>query len=135
MISLALLADRWVFLNDQVKVLEKQLRKMASKTAQSLMLWFGIGANVAATLLVAVGDNADRLKIESSFAALCGVNPIPASSGKTTRYRLNRGGCSSANAAQWTVAMVRMRSDPRTKIIYCNTVSAFGRLQHKSNRR
>jgi len=50
------------------------------------------------------------------MAPLCGVNPLPASSGKTTRHRLNRGGSKTANNALWTIAMVRMRSDPRTKI-------------------
>ncbi|MEZ9629723.1 IS110 family transposase [Vibrio breoganii] len=115
MISLVLLAQRWSFLNEQIKALEKVLKKLTLNTAQSLVSRFGVGANVAATLLVAAGDNANRLRKESSFAALCGVNPIPASSGKTTRHRLNRGGCRSANNALWTVAMVRMRSDPRTK--------------------
>ncbi|WP_429054053.1 IS110 family transposase [Aeromonas rivipollensis] len=115
MISLELLAQRWGFLNDQVKTLDKVLKKLTLNTAQSLVSRFGVGANVAATLLVAAGDNASRLRKESSFAALCGVNPIPASSGKTTRHRLNRGGCRSANNALWTVAMVRMRGDPRTK--------------------
>ncbi|MFC5077896.1 Transposase IS116/IS110/IS902 family protein [Vibrio thalassae] len=115
LISLELLAQRWRFLNDQVKKLDKVLKKLTMSTAQSLVSRFGVGSNVAATLLVAAGDNASRLRKESSFAALCGVNPIPASSGKTTRHRLNRGGCRSANNALWTVAMVRMRSDPRTK--------------------
>ncbi|EKA7380601.1 IS110 family transposase [Vibrio parahaemolyticus] len=91
------------------------MKELTLNTAQSLVSRFGGGANVVATLLVAAGDNANRLRQESSFAALCGVNPIPASSGKTTRHRLNRGGCRSANNALWTVAMVRMRSDPRTK--------------------
>ncbi|HDU8577906.1 IS110 family transposase [Vibrio alginolyticus] len=115
MISLVLLAQRWNFLNDQVKSLDNALKELTLNTAQSLVSRFGIGANIVATLLVAAGDNANRLRQESSFAALCGVNPIPASSGKTTRHRLNRGGCRSANNALWTVAMVRMRSDPRTK--------------------
>ncbi|MEX0333109.1 transposase [Vibrio tubiashii] len=60
---------------------------------------FGVGENVAATLLVAAGDNANRLKKEPSFAALGGVNRIPASLGKITRHRLNRGGSRSANNA------------------------------------
>ncbi|MCG9660776.1 transposase [Vibrio mediterranei] len=113
MISLMLLAQRWNFLNDQVKSLDKE--KKTLNTAQSLVSRFGVGENVTETLLVAVGDNANRLKKESSFAALCGGNPIPASSGKTTRHRLNRGGCRSANNVLWTVAMVRMCSDPRPK--------------------
>ncbi|EGQ7895635.1 IS110 family transposase [Vibrio parahaemolyticus] len=115
MISLVLLAQRWSFLNDQVKVLDNALKKLTLDTAQSLVSRFGGGANVTATLLVAAGDNDNRLRKESSFAALCGVNPIPASSDKTTRHRLNRGGCRSANNALWTAGMVRMRSDPRTK--------------------
>ncbi|WP_200874567.1 transposase [Vibrio sp. ER1A] len=105
MIPLVLLAQRWNFLNDQVKSLDKE--KKTLNTAQSLVSRFGVGANVTETLLVAVGDNANRLKKESSFAALCGGNPIPASSGKTTRHRLNRGACRSANNVLWTVAMVR----------------------------
>lgn len=61
------------------------------------------------------GDNPERLKSEASLAALCGVSPLQASSGKTVRHRLNRGGDRSANNALWTIAMVRMRSDPRTR--------------------
>ncbi|MGO4096261.1 transposase [Vibrio cholerae] len=106
MISLVLLAQRWNFLNEQVKILDKALKKLTLSAAQDLVSRFGLGANVAATLLVAAEDNANRLRKESSFAALCGVNPIPASSGKTTRHRLNRGGCRSANNALWTVAIV-----------------------------
>ena len=61
------------------------------------------------------GDNPERLKSKASLAALCGVNPLPESSRKTVRHRLNRGGSRAANNALWTIAMVRMRSDPRTK--------------------
>jgi transposase len=62
------------------------------------------------------GDNPERLKSEAALASLCGVNPLPASSGKTVRHRLNRGGSRVANNALWTIAMVRMRSDARTRI-------------------
>nr|WP_226858763.1 IS110 family transposase [Diaphorobacter aerolatus] len=55
------------------------------------------------------------MKSEASLAALCGVSPLQASSGKTKRHRLNRGGDRSANNALWTITMVRMRSDPRTR--------------------
>lgn len=61
-------------------------------------------------------DNPERLKNEAALASLCGVNPLPASSGKTVRHRLNRGGSREANNGLWTIALVRMRSDPRTKI-------------------
>jgi len=76
---------------------------------------FGVGPNTAATLLSVAGDNPERLRSEAALAALCGVNPLEASSGKTVRHRLNRGGNRAANNALWTIAMVRMRSDPRTK--------------------
>ena len=61
------------------------------------------------------GDNPDRLRSEAALAALCGVSPLEASSGKTTRHRLNRGGDRAANNALWTISMVRMRSEPRTR--------------------
>lgn len=77
---------------------------------------FGVGPQTAATLLAVAGDNPERLKNEAAQASLCGVNPLPASSGKTVRHRLNRGGSREANNALWTIALVRMRSDPRTRI-------------------
>ncbi|MDH5928665.1 IS110 family transposase [Vibrio lentus] len=66
--------------------------------------------------MVTAGDNPQRLCRESAFAAFCGVSPLQASSGKTSRHRLNRGGSREANNALWTVALIRMRSDPRTKL-------------------
>jgi transposase len=66
-------------------------------------------------LLVTAGDNPERLRNEASFAALCGTNPIPASSGKTNRHRLNRGGDRDANSALWRITIVRLNSDPRSK--------------------
>ena len=65
--------------------------------------------------MVTAGDNPERLRKESSFAALCGVSPLDASSGKQQRHRLNRGGSREANNALWTVTLIRMRSDPRTR--------------------
>ncbi len=76
---------------------------------------FGVGPYTAATLLVVAGDNPERLPIDVALAALCGPSPLPASSGKTQRHRLNRGGSREANNALWTMAMVRMRSDARTR--------------------
>src|SRR5215203_7273478 len=74
-----------------------------------------IGHGSAAQLLLTAGDNAERLQSEASFAALCGVGPVPASSGKTTRHRLNRGGDRAANSALHIIAIGRLRTDPRTK--------------------
>jgi transposase len=74
-----------------------------------------VGTDVAGQLLVTAGDNPDRLRSEPAFAALCGVSPIPASSGRTHRHRLNRGGDRQANAAIYRVVLCRMRWDPRTQ--------------------
>jgi transposase len=74
-----------------------------------------VGNYVAATLLVTAGDNPERLKKESSFAALCGASPLEASTGKTQRHRLNRGGTRDTNNALWTVTLIRMRNNPRTR--------------------
>ena len=76
---------------------------------------FGVGVDTAATLLVAAGDNPDRLRSEAAWAHLCGVAPIPASSGKIVRHRLNRGGDRQANAALHRIVLVRMSHDAVTR--------------------
>jgi len=114
-VSLSLLAKRWLNLTEELKIIDKNLNKLTRCTAPSLIDQYGVGPYVAATLLVTAGDNPERLKKESSFAALCGVSPIEASSGKTVRHRLNRGGSRVANNAIWTVTLIRMRSDPCTQ--------------------
>ena len=78
----------------------------------------GVGVEVASILLVAVGDNPHRLRSESSFAALCGVSPLDASSGRQRRHRLNRGGDRHANYALWRIALCRLRHDPDTRAYY-----------------
>ena len=75
---------------------------------------FGVGPDIAAALLITAGSNPERLYSKAAFAALCGVNPIPASSGKTNRHRLNRGGDRQANAALYRIVVVRLRHDCRT---------------------
>lgn len=113
--TLKSLAKRWLALSSELKLLDKQLEALTQNYAVNLRERFGVGPQTAAVLLSVAGDNPDRLKSEASLAALCGVNPLPASSGKTIRHRLNRGGSRAANNALWTIAMVRMRSDPRTR--------------------
>jgi transposase len=84
--------------------------------APDLVKVFGIGGDVASTLLVTAGDNPHRLHREASFAALCGSSPIPANSGKTqNRHRLNRGGDRQANSALWRIALVRLSHHQPTK--------------------
>ncbi|MFF7988158.1 transposase [Streptomyces sp. NPDC007901] len=85
-------------------------------TAPSLLARFGIGPDSAAALLIAAGDNPERLGSEASFAALCGVSPVEQSSGKSRRRRLNRGGDRQANAALHRIVVTRMRQDERTRI-------------------
>ena len=89
-ITLRTLGERWLFLTDQITTLDELLERLVADTAPNLIALSCIGTNTAAALLVAAGDNPDRLRSESAFAALCGTNPLPASSGKTVRHRLNR---------------------------------------------
>lgn len=113
--ALAALAGRWEWLDDQITELDSHLTSLVPAAAPSLIALYGVGTDTAGALLVAAGDNPDRLHNEASFAALCGVSPLPASSGRTTRHRLNRGGNREANNALWRIAMVRMSHDPTTK--------------------
>lgn len=115
-ITIKSLAKRWLALTAELQQLDKCLEALTSEYAVRLRSRFGVGPNTAAVLLSVAGDNPERLKSEAALAALCGVNPLPASSGKTVRHRLNRGGSRAANNALWTIAMVRMRSDPRTRV-------------------
>lgn len=113
--SLGLLAARWHALNAEIAELDRHLDALVAAAAPSLVACTGFGTDTAGALLVAAGDNPQRLRSEAAFAALCGVAPLPASSGRTTRHRLNRGGNRDANRALWTVALVRMRCHPPTR--------------------
>jgi transposase len=113
--ALRILAKRHQFLTAQADDLQDQLRDHARTANPHLMSLRGVGPNTAAQLLITAGGNPDRLRSEASFAALCGTAPVPASSGKTTRHRLSRGGDRAANCALHTIALVRMSFDPRTR--------------------
>jgi transposase len=115
-ITLKSLAKRWIALTNELKQLDKKTRGVNKQVRDSIAGAVWSWPNTAAILLSVAGDNPERLKSEAALAALCGVNPLPASSGKTVRHRLNRGGSRAANNALWTIAMVRMRSDPRTRV-------------------
>jgi transposase len=86
--ALRSVARRWLALNQEVHTLDELIAPLVAKLAPKLLARPGVGPDVAATLLITVGDNPDRLASERSFAALCGVSPLPASSGKTHRHRL-----------------------------------------------
>jgi transposase len=113
--TLRLLAKRWMGLAQELRDLDASLAKLTNRAGQRLLAQFGVGPQTAATLLVTAGDNPERLRSEAAMAALCGASPLQASSGKTNRHRLNRGGDRSANNALWTISLVRMRSEPRTR--------------------
>ncbi|MDP9821955.1 transposase [Nocardioides massiliensis] len=113
--ALRMLAKRHQFLTAQADDLEDQLRELVTAANPHLLSLHGVGANSAAQLLITAGGNPERLRSEAAFAALCGTAPVPASSGKTTRHRLSRGGDRAANCALHTIALVRMSSDPRTR--------------------
>jgi transposase len=91
------------------------LGQLVRQGHEDLLPLYGVGLDSAAALLVAAGDNPDRLRSEAAWARLCGVSPIEASSGKVVRHRLNRGGDRQANAALWHIVITRMSSDPRTR--------------------
>ena len=109
------LGRRARYLGEQMDRLSALLGPLVAATAPALVARYGVGTDTAGALLVAAGDNPERLHNEASFAHLCGASPIEASSGKVTRHRLNRSGDRRANHALWRIVMVRMVSDPDTR--------------------
>ncbi|MET0145215.1 MAG: IS110 family transposase [Ilumatobacteraceae bacterium] len=108
--TLRALARRWLFLNDEIHEHDRHLDQLTAGTAPKLRDGFGIGPDTAAEMLIIFGDNPERIHSEAAFAKLCGVCPIPASSGMTTgRHRLSRGGHRQANSALYRSTIVRMR--------------------------
>lgn len=114
-LALKELARRIAFLDDQTARLEARIAELAAQASPALIGLCGVGPHVAAQLLATAGDNPQRMHSEAAFAKLCGACPIPASSGKTTRHRLNRGGDRRANNALFTIVLVRMRHDAATR--------------------
>jgi transposase len=113
--SLRTLARRWQQLQVELTQLDAQLQDLVSAAAPTLVALPGVGVDTAGQLLVTAGDNPQRLRSEAAFAHLCGAAPIPASSGRTHRHRLNRGGDRQANHALWRITLVRMRCHPPTR--------------------
>lgn len=120
------LAQRILTLTDEIKSLTKQLTTAVSRCAPNLLERYGVGPDTAAALLITAGDNPDRLASAAAFAALCGVSPIEASSGKTARHRLNRGGDRRANSALYTIVLTRLGRDQRTRD-YANKRASEGK--------
>jgi transposase len=112
--SLRAIARRWLVLDAEVKTHDGHLEDLTERCAPTMLKAHGIAAGTTAEMLLLVGDNPERIHSEAAFAKLCGACPIPASSGKTTRHRLNRGGNRQANAALYRVVIVRMRGHQPT---------------------
>jgi transposase len=113
--ALRLVARRYEALSSEIAELDAHLDQLVGQVAPELVALPGIGTDSAATLLTVAGDNPQRLGSEASFANLCGVAPIEASSGKVVRHRLNRGGNREANRALYMICLARMRRDRRTQ--------------------
>jgi len=114
-VALQALGRRIQALDEEAQRIDELLAELVATTAPSLVALHGVGVDAAASLLVAAGDNPERLRSEAAWAHLCGVSPIEASSGKVTRHRLNRGGDRQANSALWRIVMVRMSSHLPTR--------------------
>jgi transposase len=113
--ALRSVARRYEALSEEIAELDAHLDRLVAQAVPELVSLAGIGTDNAATLLIVAGDNPQRLRSEASFASLCGVAPMEASSGKVVRHRLNRGGNREANRALYMICLARMRRDRRTK--------------------
>jgi transposase len=114
-IALRELGRRAEFLDAQIDRLDELIVPLVTVRAPGLLSLYGVGPDTAAMLLVAAGDRPERLRSEAAWAHMCGVAPIPASSGKTRRHRLNRGGDREANYALWRIVITRMSAHPATR--------------------
>ena len=114
-LAMRTLGRRAVAISDDMNDLDLMVARLVTATAPELLACHGIGIDTAAILLVAAGDNPERIRNEAAWANLCGVAPLEASSGKQHRHRLSRAGNRQANHALWRIVFTRMGSDPRTR--------------------
>jgi transposase len=114
-VALRELGRRAQFPAGQLERLDELIVPLVTAHAPGLLAVYGLGPRTAALLLIAAGDHPGRLRSEAAWAHLCGVAPIPASSGKVTRHRLNPGGDRQANHALWRIVFTRLGSDPATR--------------------
>jgi transposase len=115
-LALRCIAVRIDSLNSEIAALDKQLHQLVALAAPRTLSLLGVGPDHAAQLLITAGGNPERLRSEAAFAALCAASPIPASSGKTNRHRLNRaGGDRDANRALYMIIVTRLRYCPDTQ--------------------
>ena len=108
-------AGAWSSPGAQIERLDELIVPLVTVRAPGLLSLYGVGPDTAAMLLIAAGDHPERLRSEAAWAHMCAVAPIPASSGKTRRHRLNRGGNREANHALWRIVITRMSAHPATR--------------------
>src|SRR5215204_2255876 len=113
--ALRWLAGRHQQLSEEIAEADHELDQLVHQVAPALLALPGVGPEVAGQMLISAGDNLDRIKSEAAFAHLCGAAPIPASSGRIHRHRLNRGGDRGANNALYVIVLNRLRYDPRSR--------------------
>jgi transposase len=126
--ALRSIAGRIDALDGEIAVLDRQLEQLVRVAAPRTIQLLGISTGHAGRLLVTAGENIDRLRGEGAFAALCGVSPVPASSGKTTRHRLNYGGDRQANRTLHLIVVCRLRYCERTRA-YAKRRTAEGKTK------
>jgi transposase len=114
-IALRALARRHQQLSAEITELDALIAPLVTAINPALCALVGVGPEVAGQLLVTAGDNPHRPRSEAAFAMLCGAAPLPASSGRTDRHRLNRGGDRQANRALYRIVLCRLRWDPRAR--------------------
>ena len=128
--SLRAIARRWLDLDAEIGSHDAHLGRLTERCAPEMVTAHGMGTATAAEMLILVGDEPERIRSEAAFAKLCGACPVPASSGKTSRHRLNRGGHRQANAALHRVVVVRMRTHQPT-VDYVRRRAAEGKSKRE----
>ena len=113
--ALRRLARRHQQLSEEISEADHDIAQLVDEVAPDLLALPGVGPEVAGQLLTSAGDNPDRITSEAAFAHLCGVAPVPASSGRTHRHRLNRSGDRHTNNALYIVVLNRLRHNPRSR--------------------
>lgn len=128
--SLRALARRHRQLGEEIDELDGQIASLVAAAAPQMLELFGVGPEVASQLLITAGDNPERMRSEAAFARLAGAAPLPASSGRTRRHRLNRGGDRQANHALHTIALVRMRyHEPTRAYVARRTAEGLSKME------
>ena len=132
--ALRSVATRWLSLHAEIAELDHAIRQILDRIAAPLLERYGVGYETAGALLCAAGDNPERLATEGSFAALCGSTPVPISTGKTDRLRLNRAGDRTANSALWTIVMSRIAAKHPPTVAYIERRTTEGRSKRAAIR-